>query len=85
MDFSSAFLAFPATEQKKDLQSALLTPGGRFYKVHKSAIFLKKAFTLYPGWIRSHDPLLQSPSWQAETIPLDHAAMARRGKECQIF
>jgi hypothetical protein len=27
--------------------------------------------TRYPGGIRSHDPQLQSPRWQAETIPLD--------------
>jgi hypothetical protein len=33
-----------------------------------------KANTLGSG-IRSHD--LQSPRWQAETIPLDHAARAR--------
>jgi hypothetical protein len=33
--------------------------------------------TLYPGGIRSHDPYLQSPRWQAETIPLDHAARAK--------
>jgi hypothetical protein len=28
----------------------------------------------YPGGIRPHDPLVQSPQWQAETMPLDHAA-----------
>jgi hypothetical protein len=28
----------------------------------------------YPGGIRSHDPLLPSPRWHAETIPLDPAA-----------
>jgi hypothetical protein len=30
--------------------------------------------TLYPGGIRSHD---QCPRWQAEAIPLDHAAGAK--------
>jgi hypothetical protein len=28
------------------------------------------------GGILSHGPWLQSPRWQAETIPLDHAAKA---------
>jgi hypothetical protein len=36
-----------------------------------------KATTLFPGGIRSHDPKLQSPRWQAETIPLDNDAKAR--------
>jgi hypothetical protein len=41
----------------------------------------KKKFTstLYPGGIRSHESSLQSPRWQAETIPLDDAATARDG------
>jgi hypothetical protein len=30
-----------------------------------------------PYRIRFHDPQLQSPRWQAETIPLDHATRAR--------
>jgi hypothetical protein len=33
---------------------------------------------LYYGGIRSLDPQLQSPRWQAETIPLDHAARAKK-------
>jgi hypothetical protein len=37
-------------------------------------VFLNKK--LPPGGIRPHDPLLQSPRWQAETISLDHAARA---------
>jgi hypothetical protein len=32
-------------------------------------IFYLKAVTLYPGEIRSHLTTLQSPWWQAETIP----------------
>jgi hypothetical protein len=40
-----------------------------------SAIF-QNYLTKYPGGIRSHDPQLQSPWWQVETIPFDHAAMA---------
>jgi hypothetical protein len=39
--------------------------------------FFLKATTLYPSGIRSHGPWLQSPRWQAETIPLDHAARAK--------
>jgi hypothetical protein len=41
-------------------------------------VFLFKATTLFPAGIRSHDPLplLQSPRWQAETLPLGHAARA---------
>jgi hypothetical protein len=34
----------------------------------------KKAATLYSGGIRSHYLMLQSPQWQAETIPLDQEA-----------
>jgi hypothetical protein len=39
--------------------------------MNESNIFLPylKATTLYPGGIRSHDQYLQSPRWQAETIP----------------
>jgi hypothetical protein len=29
-----------------------------------------------PEGIRSHDPLLQSPRWQVETIPVDRATRA---------
>jgi hypothetical protein len=45
--------------------------------------FFLKANTLYPGGIRSGDPYLQSPRWQAETIPLDHVARAR--EMCRYF
>jgi hypothetical protein len=38
-----------------------------------------KASTLNTGRCRSHDPQLQSPRGQAETIPLDHASMPGRG------
>jgi hypothetical protein len=43
-------------------------------------LFLKTT-TLYPGGIRSHDPLLQPPRYQrqAGTIPQDHAARAMLG------
>jgi hypothetical protein len=40
----------------------------------KRVPFLIKATTLYSGEIRSYDPLLKSPRWQAETIPVDHVA-----------
>jgi hypothetical protein len=33
------------------------------------SLFSKLTTTLYPDGIRSHEPLLQSPRWQAETIP----------------
>jgi hypothetical protein len=32
----------------------------------------------YSGGIRSHDPHFQFPLWQADTLPLDHAARLGR-------
>jgi hypothetical protein len=43
-----------------------------FCVIKRLILFFSKAVTLYPGGIRSHDPLLPSPRWQAETIPLGH-------------
>jgi hypothetical protein len=39
-------------------------------------LYFFKATNLYHGGIRSQDRQLQSPLWQAETMPLDHAARA---------
>jgi hypothetical protein len=48
----------------------------RFKKIISDLLFLLfKAITQYPNGHRSHDPQLQSPWWQAETLPLDNAAM----------
>jgi hypothetical protein len=45
--------------------------------VREYILFLFKATILYPDGIRSHGSELQSPRWQAETIPLDLAWVAR--------
>jgi hypothetical protein len=42
-----------------------------FFSFFKTTTFRRY---IYPDGIRSHNPMLQSPQWQAETIPLDHAA-----------
>jgi hypothetical protein len=51
-----------------------------FARVRQTDFFLQKTTTLCPGRIGSHDPKLQSPRWQAETLPLDHAAGASQEK-----
>jgi hypothetical protein len=40
-----------------------------FFKKFSLFFVFLNFITLHPGGIRSHDPLLQSPRWQVETIP----------------
>jgi hypothetical protein len=47
------------------------------WNVYCTHRFFKKATTLYPaGFDLTTHSYLQSPRWQAETIPLDHAVRA---------
>jgi hypothetical protein len=53
------------------------------FLVHNNCFFLTS--TLYPGGIRSHDPLLQSPRWQEETLPVKPlAAFCPRPKKLPV-
>jgi hypothetical protein len=46
------------------------------FDVYICIIFIIKTTTPHPGGVRSHDPMLQSPLWLAETLTLDQAVRA---------